>query len=189
MYKMAPSYNPSAYDNLPLLAEAGQMFEAKHGKDIIPEFRTLFEKYGTERVFGVVLNHRHFAMSPNERLVEYAGTSVPWESLLDKTQPSSWFVSEDNECLPYEFHYTPDDDLNDEDSAPSNPKYSAFISSFNQLLREKDALGLFGICRYPGDDFPGRVEITAGRANINFLPDDVCSFHTCSLTSLALTKI
>lgn len=138
-----------------------------------PEFRALFEKYGTERVFGVVLNHRHFNMSSNERLVEYAGTSVPWESMLDKTQPTSWFISEDNNCLPYEFHYSQDDDPNEEDCTPDNPKYSAFINSFNELLREKNALGLFGICRYPGDDFPGRVEITEGRANINFHPDDI----------------
>ncbi|KAJ4297791.1 hypothetical protein N0V90_005686 [Kalmusia sp. IMI 367209] len=125
---MAPVYDPSTYDNLPLLAEAGQMLEAKHGKDIIPQFHALFEKYETKRVFGVVLNHRHFDMSPDERLVEYAGT---------------WFVSEDNKCRPYEFHYSPDDDVNEEDSSPDNPKYSAFIDSFNALLREKNALGLF----------------------------------------------
>ena len=79
--------------------------------------------------------------------------------------------------LPYEFHYSPDDDVNEEDGTPDNPKYSAFIKSFNQLLREKDALGLFGLCRYPGDDFEGRVEITEGRANINLRPNDVCSLN------------
>ncbi|KAF2684436.1 hypothetical protein K458DRAFT_388906 [Lentithecium fluviatile CBS 122367] len=162
----------TVYDNLPMLPDAGQMFEAKHGKELINEFRSLFSQHETDRVFGVVLNHRHFNMSPNERLVEYAGTSVPWGQMLDKTRPSSWFISENDDCLPYEFSYSPDENADDEDSLPDNPKYSAFIKSFNQILREKDALGLFGLCRYPGDDFEGRVEITEGRANINFHPKD-----------------
>jgi hypothetical protein len=138
------------------------------------EFFALIEKYEIERVFGVVLNHRHFNMSPNERLVEYAGTSVPWEKMPDRTQPNRWFVSGDNRYLPYKFHYSPDDD-SDGDSTPDNQKYSEFINCFNDILGEKDALGLFGICRYAGDNSPNRVEITAGRANTNFHPDDIRS--------------
>jgi hypothetical protein len=34
-YKIAPVYDPSTYDNLPLVADAGQKFEANHGKDIL----------------------------------------------------------------------------------------------------------------------------------------------------------
>lgn len=56
---------------------------------------------------------------------------------------------------------------------PTNPKHLAFIKSFENLLREEDATGLFGLCKYSVDDFKGRVEITEGRANINLLPDDL----------------
>jgi hypothetical protein len=59
-----PSQITFSMDNLPPLAEAGQMFEAKHGKDIIPEVRALFKKHEAERVFSDVLNHRHFKFEP-----------------------------------------------------------------------------------------------------------------------------
>jgi len=165
-------YDHSAYDNLPMLADAGTAFDAKHGRKLIDQFRVLFQQHNTDRVFGLILNHRHFEMRPNERLVEYHGTSVPWNSLHEKTRPSSWLLSEDGDCLPYEFHYSPDDDADEESESPSNAKYGEFIKSFNEILRQNDSFGLFGLCQYPGDDFKGRVEITEGRANINLHPDD-----------------
>ncbi|KAK4213514.1 hypothetical protein QBC37DRAFT_171200 [Rhypophila decipiens] len=95
--------------------------------------------------------------------------------MLEKTQPSTWFVSEKEEVFPYEFHYSADGDDTDEKEGaetPADSKYSGFVKAFTDLLRKKDALGLFGLGRYPGDDFEGRVEITEGRANINLRPQD-----------------
>ena len=74
------------------------MFETSHGTNLVNEFRELFTKHETDRVFGLVLNHRHFDMGPNERLVEYRGTSVPWNTMLDKTRPSNWLLSADDGC-------------------------------------------------------------------------------------------
>lgn len=181
---MSSAYDPSAYNRLPLLPDAGKMFDVKHGDGLLEEFRLLFQQYKTDRTFGLVLNHRHFDISPNERLVEYQGTLVPWQNMVANTKPSSWFVSEDDECLPYEFYYSPRDD---KDDSPNQPEYSDFVKSFNQLLRQKDAFGLFGLCRYPGDDFEGRVEITEGRANINLHPNDVRLTQTALDLILALT--
>ncbi|KAH0593436.1 hypothetical protein MHUMG1_08893 [Metarhizium humberi] len=168
---MSSAYDPSAYNRLPLLADAGRVFDLKHGDSLLEDFRMLFQQHKTDRTFGLVLNHRHFDMGPTERLVEYQGTLVPWENMIAGTKPSSWLISENDDCLPYEFYYSPKE--NEEDDSPNKPEYGEFVKSFNQILRQNDALGLFGLCRYPGDDFQGRVEITEGRANINLNPNDV----------------
>jgi hypothetical protein len=55
-----------------------------------------------------------------------------------------------------------------------DPDQQAFLEEFTQVLLEKRIDGLFGLCRYPGDDFKGRVEITQGRSNINLKFKDVC---------------
>ncbi|KAK4213513.1 hypothetical protein QBC37DRAFT_373892 [Rhypophila decipiens] len=62
-------YNPAAYNNLPMLGDAGARFDTQKGEDLIDEFRELFQSHGLERTFGLVLNHRHFDMKSNERLV------------------------------------------------------------------------------------------------------------------------
>ncbi|KAK2589490.1 hypothetical protein QQS21_012831, partial [Conoideocrella luteorostrata] len=54
----------------------------------------------------------------------------------------------------------------------SNPEYQAFIESFEELLHKQDAVELLGLCKYPGDDFRGPVEISEWRANMNPLLDE-----------------
>lgn len=132
---MASVYNHSAYSHLPMLAEAGQMFDIKNGNSLVKELGALFQKHETDRAFGLVLNHRHFTMSPDERLVEYAGTSVPWDRMLNKIQPSNWLFSTDNECLPYEFEYSINAKPDDKDGTPADPKYHQVVQSFTDLLR------------------------------------------------------
>jgi len=43
-------------------------------------------------------------------------------------------------------------------------------------LQAKETLsnaGIYGLGRYPGDGFPGRVEMTVGRSNVNLTPNQV----------------
>ncbi|KAL2018160.1 hypothetical protein VTK56DRAFT_1185 [Thermocarpiscus australiensis] len=47
-----------------------------------------------------------------------------------------------------------------------------FMESFKGLINKYDAADVFGLCRYPGDNFGGLCEITQGRANINLKPAD-----------------
>ncbi|KAI0008476.1 hypothetical protein F4779DRAFT_448368 [Xylariaceae sp. FL0662B] len=169
----AVSYSPTTYNKLPDLAAAGADFDAKNGDDLIPSFRELFLRHNLDRVFGLSLLHRHFDMEPHERLVEYRGTSVPWaQSLAKSAKPTNWVLEEDDGFRPFEFHYSLEDAADTPDS-PQDPKYATFIKDFKELLEQKNAADLFGLCSYPGDDFEGRVEITEARANINLLPKDV----------------
>ena len=54
------------------------------------------------------------------------------------------------------------------------------MADFKRLLDSLEIPDLFGLCRYPGDDFEGLSEITRGKANINLKPADVS--HFCDLT-------
>lgn len=68
---MAMVYAPSTYNDLPTLSNAGMAFEEKNGEDLITnQFRALFLQYNMERIFGLILLHRHFELSEEERLVE-----------------------------------------------------------------------------------------------------------------------
>lgn len=170
-------YDPSVYDGVPTLNDAGRKFDLKNGEYLVNnKFRELFLQHNVDRVFGLSLLHRHFDLSSNELLVEYGGTSVPWEETLGKTspyiRPSNWALAEDGIFRPFEFYYCMQDADNDAD-VPADPKFLSFIQSFENLLHEEGATDLFGLCKYPGDDFKGRIEITEGRANINLDPDDV----------------
>jgi len=175
---MAPElYDTSTYDNLPCLSDAGKVFDAKNGEDMISsKFRELFLHHKVDRIFGLALLHRHFELSPNEQLVEYRGTSVPWEyapgAISPYIRPTNWALVQNGSFLPYEFHYSIDEGDVEFDE-PGNPTYLPFLQDFERVLHEEDAVGLFGLCKYPGDNFPGRVEITQGRANINLLPQHV----------------
>lgn len=137
--------------------------------------RDLFQQHGVERMLGMSLLHRHFDMDSSEMLVEYRGTSVPWErghNMAQKVRPSNWTVTADAACQPFEFEYSLDDD-DCEMELLADPKVATFVNEFADLLYKEGLVGLFGLCRYPGDDFKGRVEVTEGRANINLRPDDV----------------
>ncbi len=87
-------------------------------------------------------------------------------------RPSNWLLTADGAIRPYEFYYASvRDEATELDLA--NTDQRAFFDAFKELLRKYNAEGLWGLCRYPGDDFPGRVEVTEGRANINLRPEDV----------------
>jgi hypothetical protein len=167
-------YEPDIFVALPGLASAGVMFRALGAEALVAsEFRNLFLEHEMDRTYGLILLHRHFDLKDSERLVEYRGTSVPWQhdELYENVVPSTWLICHDGAIRPYEFTYAPH--RVDADPDPKSPERARFLQAFQRLLQKHNAIGLLGLCRYPGDDFSGRIEITRGRANINLLPRDV----------------
>lgn len=149
--------------------------------DVLPKFdeldgtalahrpmKDLFRRHGVEKVFGLSLLHKHGDLEPYERLTDIRGTSSPL--LISSGSPSIWRCkSEDGnlELLPLEFSFeTHDVDWKD-------AKIQKFLVEFSQLLRDLGAEKILGLCVYPGDDYPGRLEITIGRSNVNLTPDEV----------------
>lgn len=171
------SYSTSTFNNLPKLREAGEDFNAKDGNDLVTRFRDLFLQHKMERVFGLRLLHRHFDLFPNERLVEYRGTSVPWSDpdtiASPNIRPSNWVLAEDGNFQPYEFLYSTDNATSFDSTSLESPECRHFIDAVKDLLYETNATNIFGLCSYPGDDHKATLEITEGRANINLDPEHV----------------
>lgn len=64
--------------------------------------------------------------------------------------------------------HSSNEDADEVSELPDNVKYSEFITSFNQILRHNDAVGLSSLCLYHGDGFEGQ-------AHIHLHPEDICS--------------
>lgn len=170
------SYDPLAFNSLPSITDAGSKLDTINGTTLVPTvFRDLFLRHKMDRTFGLMLLHRHFDLDKGGRLVEYGGTSVPrrLSKLSDSIHGSCWLLS-DNSVRPYEYSYT---SIREEATEPNldNSTHQTFFHEFKDLLRKYNVEDVFGLCRYPGDDFAGRVEVTEGRANINLKPADIMS--------------
>ncbi|KAK4132536.1 hypothetical protein BT67DRAFT_457301 [Trichocladium antarcticum] len=48
----------------------------------------------------------------------------------------------------------------------------AFLAEFSEMMVSMKANGILGLCSYPGDGYPGRVEFTVGRSNVNLTPQE-----------------
>ncbi|KIM41075.1 hypothetical protein M413DRAFT_28156 [Hebeloma cylindrosporum] len=153
-------YRHEAFNGLYLVKEAGNDLQAKGGGVMIhDEFGPLFLKHGIEEKFGLGLLHRHFDMEPSERLVELNNISTPW----DETDAQSI------------------------GGALLSHSWDALLSTFGEFLAELyaklRALGLdktLGLRAHPGPDFDGLVEVTVGRANINFHPSEASGNNSLS---------
>lgn len=112
-------------------------------------------------------------------LFKYRGTSVPWTKASTEdmninvpVKPANWLLSDNGDVRPYKFEY-----ISCEDTGAvvdfGDPDIQVFAQPLRRLLCENGLLGLFGLCRYPGDYFRGSAEMTVDRANINLLLEDV----------------
>jgi hypothetical protein len=89
-----------------------------------------------DRAFGLILIHSHFDLDENERLVEYNGTSVPWQlsKISGNIRASNWLVSVGGAITPYEFYYaSAGDDAVEPDL--SNADQHAFLVEFKDHRR------------------------------------------------------
>ncbi|KAJ5394741.1 hypothetical protein N7509_006528 [Penicillium cosmopolitanum] len=169
-------YSVDHFQTLPSLEVARTNFMELNGDDLVKDvFKKFFIEQSMDRTFGLAMLHRHFDLEPDEMLVDYEGTSVPWKSGhvsgMKPPQSAIWAVSSDGEFRPTEFYFSEGKDLNiGEDEL-------GFMKRFQELLHEHNVTQSFGLCRYPGDDFNGLCEITHGRANINLKPNDAIHIH------------
>jgi hypothetical protein len=161
-------YDHQAFQRLPGFSEAGSTFDHLDGHEIVNKvLMPLFRKHGVEYTVGATLAHGHFDLTEYERLVEYKDTSVPWQANAAELVPNCWLFEGDS-IRPYEIKYEKRSSVEWADD-----KIQQFLVAFQSELEKLGAKGLFGLCGYPGNKFRGRVELTKGRANINFDPEDV----------------
>ncbi|KAK5988187.1 hypothetical protein PT974_12327 [Cladobotryum mycophilum] len=163
-------YSVSHFQSLPSLEAVRANFSNLDGDELVKNvFKDFFVEHGMDRKFGLTMIHRHFDLAPGEKLVDYDGTSVPWQGPdrgLSAPQPCIWAFSANGELKPTEFRYS------EAGNFTMGEDELLFIQKFKALLESYGATEVFGLCLYPGDDFNGLCEITVGRANINLKPAD-----------------
>ncbi|KAJ5491649.1 hypothetical protein N7539_003216 [Penicillium diatomitis] len=73
-------------------------------------FKVFFIEQGTDRTFGLAMLHRHFDLEPGGMLVDYEGTSVPWNeshvSEMNPLEPAIWAISSDGDIKPTGFCFS-----------------------------------------------------------------------------------
>ncbi|KFA80609.1 hypothetical protein S40288_10004 [Stachybotrys chartarum IBT 40288] len=169
MATVIANYSSDHFNALPDIKTAHSRFVTEKGLDHVESLKDFFLNNGMDRQFGLIMVHRHFDLEPAEKLVEYRGTSTPWScelSGLKKPQPMTWAFDEKNVLRPIEFRYS---EVQDE---ALNETHLEFITKFKEELFRRGLSSMFGLVRYPGDNFSGSCEFTQGRANINLQPED-----------------
>jgi hypothetical protein len=162
------------FNAIPLLPDALQKHKEAGGNKWIHEtLGTLFQKHGVEKILGIGLLHHHFSLEDDEYLTEVRGTSTAWKSQTG-TRPSVWsFDAKEKGLRPLEFA------MEDDHGSVTYPDWDSaqmqkFLMELSDLILYLGVNGTYGLVRYPGDDFPGRVEMTVGRANVNLTTTQVC---------------
>lgn len=191
------NYHHESFNSLSPFEVAGPGFDKVNGSDIIANIMTpLFRKHEVERILGLQLLHHHFKLQPEERLVDFNGTSIPIApgiNQLSNFTASVWGIKCANnkiELFPVEFALNSGDSTLDTSSPWSESNFDEFIRAkkqffieYTQLVKNLGIEGLFGFARYPGDGYPGRVEITVGRAHVNLTPTQVGNNFNLVVTS------
>ncbi|KAK5947115.1 hypothetical protein PMZ80_001262 [Knufia obscura] len=171
-------YSPINYNLMLSLGRAKSTFDEHDGMSVVKnDLRPLFQKYGLQDKFGAGLVHRHFDLRPDERLVEYNGTSTPWQCrdcfLGRKIVPIAWHLDGDK-YVPYEFRFaTSPEDI---ETASELERQTAFLGEMQDVLHRRELDWVLGLRAMPITRKESLLEVTQGRANISIpqseLPDD-----------------
>ncbi|KAK6401334.1 hypothetical protein LTR95_019200 [Oleoguttula sp. CCFEE 5521] len=160
-------YSADAFNGLHDFPEALGRFDGINGDDLAnTTMKDLFRRHGVESIFGLQLLHKHNTLAHGERLTDVRGTSNPLTFDVGG-KPSIWgFDSGTNQVVPLEFS------IDAEDIEWQAPAIQQFLHAFQATLLAEGAFRVLGLAQYPGDGYPGRVEFTVGRSNVNLRPDE-----------------
>lgn len=122
-------------------------------------------------------------MEPRERLVEVNNVSTPWDArdadaIGGTILAQSWLFL-NKEMVPYEFSYSCASDAAQVEQLSQDTALASLSGFLAEIYAKLSVLGMektLGLRRHPGPNFEGFVEVTAGRANINFHPSKASDF-------------
>ncbi|OAA76549.1 hypothetical protein LEL_06233 [Akanthomyces lecanii RCEF 1005] len=155
-----------AYNTLPDVSSAFAAYDKCSGDALAKHLmRDLFRTHNVQGTFGLVLLHRHCLLSTGERMTAMRGAKSPAPSQLG--DPAVWRVNmADGRMIPVEFA------LEAGEVDWRDLRLQVFVKEFLALLIEHHAHKHFGLCLYPGDGYPGHIEVTDGRSTVGLSPDE-----------------
>lgn len=173
-------YSAANFNRLLDYGDVLPKFDSLGGNDLAyGVMKDLFRRHKVEGVIGLALLHKHLILEDGERLTDVRGTSNPLTFELGRQ--SVWKVGSDGRKLvPLEFS------IAQRDIDWQMPSMQEFLTEFSELLGTHNAENILGLCSYPGDGYPGRVEFTVGRSNINLTPDEVRLPSSSDITELMM---
>lgn len=190
MAVLVSSYKTDVFNQLLPFEDAGPAFDRVKGMSIVKsQMKDLFRKHRVENFIGLQLLHQHFQLYPDQKLVDINGTSSPMvPPQPDSVTPVVWGIrieiSNDIYLEPLEFTLNSGDAELDQASPLSQERLESFLvekcdffKEFATTVKFLGIEGLFGFTRHPGTGYPGRIEISGDRVNINLTPLQVGSIH------------
>jgi len=176
-YSVKP-YNPAFFNQIRHLESAQQILQERAVEEsAIKSLRSLFHRHDVHKALGLMILHRHFDMTPDEKLVEFRGVATPWpvndesEVFGGKIVAKCWAFYQGG-LHPTEFGFNP----------PGEPSYleTTFQAEFVQELYEFLSLlkldDIFGLVSLSDSDLLSMrgVERTIGRVSITLpLSEDI----------------
>ncbi|KAI0818295.1 hypothetical protein GGR55DRAFT_674128 [Xylaria sp. FL0064] len=168
-----PEITAGHFNRLPHASEVFPYLDEHPLHDtLVEKLRAVFLQHGTWQSFGLSTVHRHFDLTPQERLVEYHSIATPWEEpkhLADvdgHILPANWTYL-DGVLTSYEYRFTTTSEM-ERGPVPTLP--TSFVESLYDMLREHGLESRYGIALLPegahDPSNPPRLEFTAGRANV-----------------------
>ena len=140
-------YAVEHYNSLPELESAKKHFDCVRASDLLLFFGSAFVEHYVENVFRLVLLHKHYDLTPHEKMVKGRSVATPWNITHRATEPtnlhaSAWRFSDEG-IRPYEFtHGGPE-------IALDNPSMQPFLLELKARLDKWDLTNTFGICSVP----------------------------------------
>jgi hypothetical protein len=176
-------YSHTTFHSTLDISKAGREFNDRKGKKFVNDtLAPIVKKHNLEEVFGVGLVHRHFDISPDEKLVEFNNISTPWtvdaginnfngrtNSLIYEV---AWMLDSDGKWMAYEYSFSPVKGRDRFIVEINDPKYKEFLVDYTVAVKAGGWEKLLGLRAWPGKGFNGVLEFTQGKANINLVPGE-----------------
>ena len=178
---------PYSHDSFHQIQDVGDVMDQLKTKNsnvfVHTTLAPIFKKHSLEEVLGVGLVHRHFSISPSEKLVEFNNITTPWSGIKLNSNHSakipnsanglvtetSWVLDANDKWMPFEFSFDPQGTTTVVNLEGS--QYQEFLQEYTTALKQNGFDKILGLTAWPGAGYTGGLEFCSGRGNIVLTPD------------------
>jgi hypothetical protein len=148
MKKMLEEYAPTVFSNLNDFEIARQRLEEEQSK--IPYLGDVIVRHKLQQRIGICLLHKHFEMTPDEKLVEQIEGYRSFATPVKRTEkvnavPYMWKVQQERDGNGHEFYPLEFVDSVDAESWTAVIQNESFLSDIAKALSDLNVIDLFGV--------------------------------------------